>query len=114
MIIMNLSEDLINLFKTLGESTRLNILNFLQEDEKSAQDIQKALNKSQSLISQRLKNLIDADILVVQRKLHQKYYRIKYLKILEIISTTENLISQKNKAKMDKLTDFFILKKLSQ
>ncbi|HDZ17898.1 hypothetical protein LCGC14_1475120 [marine sediment metagenome] len=91
---MNVSEDLINLFKTLGESTRLNILNFLQEDEKSAQEIQKALNKSQSIISQRLKNLIDADILVVQRKKHQKYYRIKYPKILEIISATEDIISR--------------------
>jgi len=106
---MKVSEDLINLFKTLGESTRLNIINFLQEDEKSAQDIQKALNKSQSIISQRLKNLIDADILVVQRKQHQKYYRIKYPKILAIISDAESLISYKNKAKMDKLADGDIL-----
>ncbi len=102
---MNVSEDLINLFKTLGESTRLNILNFLQEKEKSAQAIQKALNKSQSIISQRLKNLIDADILVVQRKQHQKYYRIKYPKLLDILSRSEDLISLKNKAKIDKLTD---------
>ena len=109
MFIMNVSEDLINIFKILGESTRLNIINFLQEEEKSAQEIQKALDKSQSIVSQRLKNLIDADILVVQRKQHQKYYRIKYPKILEIISNMEDLISQKNKEKIDKLTDNDIL-----
>ncbi len=109
MFIMNVSEDLINIFKILGESTRLNIVNFLQEEEKSAQEIQKALDKSQSIISQRLKNLIDADIIVVQRKQHQKYYRIKYPKILEIISNMEDLISKRAKEKIDKLTDNDIL-----
>ena len=106
---MNVSEDLINFFKTLGESTRLNIINFIGEGEKSAQEIQNGLNKSQSIISQRLKNLTDSDIISVRRERHQKYYKIKYLKLLEIISGAENLISQKNKAAMDRLTSDDIL-----
>ncbi|KKN30419.1 hypothetical protein LCGC14_0834270 [marine sediment metagenome] len=106
---MNVSEDLINFFKVLGESTRLNILNFIKDEEKSSQEIQKALNKSQSIISQRLKNLIEADIIVVRRKQNKKYYKVKYSQILEIITRTEDLISLKNKAKIDKLTDSDIL-----
>ncbi len=107
---MNVSEDLINFFKVLGESTRLNILNFINDEEKSAQEIQKALNKSQSIISQRLKNLLDAGLLdSVRREQNKKYYKIKYPGLLEIINRTENLISLKNKAKIDKLTDSDIL-----
>ena len=107
---MNVSEDLINFFKVLGESTRLNILNFISDEEKSAQEIQKALNKSQSIISQRLKNLLDADLLdSVRREQNKKYYKIKYPELLEIINRAEDLISLKNKAKIDKLTDSDIL-----
>lgn len=104
-----LIEPLVKFLKVIADSTRLKIINLLKSGEKTANTIQASLAKSQSTISQQLKILTNADILVVRREGVKKFFKIKDPQIFEVISSISDYLSHLNKEKIDTLTSLDVL-----
>ena len=98
----NFNIELIELFKTLADQTRIEILEFLYEfGENNVTTIQEALKKGQSTISQQLKILINADLLDVRKEGRQKLYKIKDPHILKIIEHSRDFLTNKQKEEFE-------------
>jgi len=67
----------VKIFKALSDETRLNIVEFLQDNEKCVCEIIPATGKSQPAVSQHLKILTEAQILESRKEGTSVYYRIK-------------------------------------
>jgi len=91
--------------KALGDETRLKIIDFIKKGERSSIEIQDALKKSQSTVSQHLKVLVDENILSYQRDNAKKIYKIKHPEILGIISSVIQFLVLRNQEKVEKLSD---------
>ncbi len=65
-----------NLFKVLGEPTRLKILFVLADGEKSVQEIADALDMSQPTISHQLRTLRQERFVINKRKGRKIFYSI--------------------------------------
>ncbi len=107
---INLTENVAEFFKILGDATRLEILGFLSDgNEKNATEIQEGLQKGQSNISQQLKLLVTADFLEVRKESRNKLFKIKYPQILKLIFIAKEFISNRAKEElkksMNQLTD---------
>jgi len=113
--IFRVSEDMVEFLKILADTTRLQILSFLKDGEKSASEIEDKLDKSQSTVSQQLKILKSAGLIILRRGKRDddsraiKLYKIKHLYIFKIMTALNTLISSRNKEKMDETTDIDIL-----
>ncbi|MHA1385504.1 MAG: ArsR/SmtB family transcription factor [Candidatus Helarchaeota archaeon] len=107
------NKNIVAFLKVLADVTRLEILNFLKNQEKSASDIQSEIKKSQSTISQQLKILINSDLLSVRREGEKKFYKIKNAQIFDILSIILSFISNQNREKIDNITNLNILDTLS-
>ena len=75
-----LKKDIIEFLKVLADQTRLEILDLLNRKNKTSSEIQLALNKSQSTISQHLKVLANKNLIIFE-KINNKGKSIKYYKI---------------------------------
>ena len=84
---MDQIEELSNFLSILGDETRLGIIYHLKEGNLVSKDIQEALNKAQSTISQHLKILYKADIIDYDQDGSKKIYKIKNKKIFKILRT---------------------------
>ena len=104
-----LNEKIANFLKVLADTTRLDILELLKGGEKHANQIQTALNKSQSTISQHLKTLTNADLVKVRREGTKKFFFIKDNHIFDIISSANSFISSLDKEKIDVISSVDIL-----
>ena len=103
-------EDLADFLKLLGVPLRLEILYFLSDGaEKTVKDIEAALGQKQATISQNLIKLTNANILTSRREGNFRYYKIRYLKIMELLSSVEAHIADLNKNKMEDIKDKDIL-----
>lgn len=85
-------ETTVNFLKVLADSTRLKIINLLKGNERTVQEIQDLLNRSQSTISQQLKILTSADLLEVRQEGAKKYFKIRDPQIFELVSMIESFI----------------------
>lgn len=94
--------------KALSDQTRFDILELLKNDAKTSETIQKALNKSQSTISQHLSTLIKEQIISFEKKGNKKYYQINSLKIFKILSLINNFIVTREKDKIKSLAEYDI------
>ena len=103
------NENIVNFLKIIADTTRLSILQFLKNNETTASEIQGALNKSQSTISQQLKLLINVELVSFRRVGAKKFYKIKNPEIFNILSIIMAFISNQNKEKIDQLTSIDIL-----
>ncbi|MFX0073611.1 MAG: ArsR/SmtB family transcription factor [Candidatus Hermodarchaeota archaeon] len=103
-----LTEKIVDFLKILADQTRLDMLLLLKNSAKSSAEIQKALDKSQSTISQHLKILWDADLITFEKNKDNnvKYYTIKYLYIFKIISFIQSFVITLQKDKIRELTNF--------
>ncbi|TFG22182.1 MAG: ArsR family transcriptional regulator [Promethearchaeota archaeon] len=95
--IRNLSVDF---FKVLSDSTRLELLYLLKEREVTQAYIQKRLEKSQSTVSQHLKNLIDANLVDVEINEKVNHYKIKDKKFFELLDAVIEFVIKLNKEKL--------------
>ncbi len=110
MSINNITDNVVDLLKVLADPTRLDILEFLKiKGEKSAGAIQKALDKTQSTMSQHLKILVIAELLSVRKESRSKYYKIKYLQIFKILSLIKLFLSNRAKERIEELTNIDII-----
>ncbi|HUY00252.1 MAG TPA: metalloregulator ArsR/SmtB family transcription factor [Candidatus Deferrimicrobium sp.] len=91
--------------KVLAHPIRLRIIECLKAGEKSVNDIQSELNKSQSTISQHLKILTNANIMTYRKNGLKSYYKISQPKIHAIILALSQYISELNKDHIEDITN---------
>lgn len=108
----------LDFLKALSDQTRLEILNLLKEAPKSSKDLEKALNKKQSSISQQLKilynsNLITFEIIKNYNKKKTKYYKLKDANIFNIISSIQSYVAKINNQRIKDLQNLDIIDTLS-
>ncbi len=104
-----IDNKIVRFLKVIADVTRLQILNFLKDDEKTASEIQDAIKKSQSTVSQQIKILISADLVSYRRDGAKKYYKIKNSKIFDVITLIKSYISNQDRETIDKITSMDIL-----
>lgn len=71
---MDIIDKSVNIFKTLGDLTRFQIIRALINGEKPVSVIAKELSKSQSAVSHQLKILKDNDLVKSERRGKEVYY----------------------------------------
>lgn len=102
-------EEMVEFLKSLGDKTRLTILNLVLEEELTAKDIQERLEKSQSTISQHLKILVDAGLLekcdASDHEVKANVYMIKDQNIKKLIENIKSFIISQKKEELKKLDD---------
>ena len=92
--------------KIIADQTRLDIINLLKNGEKTSEDIQNALDKSQSTISQHLKKLTDEDLILFEKRGNVKYYRIKDEYIFKLLSFIQSFVITLQKEKLKGLSEY--------
>lgn len=74
---MSNQKELVQIFKALGDETRLKIIEYLLYSEQCACDFTKCINKDQTTISRHLKVLIESNILISEKSGRNIRYKIK-------------------------------------
>ncbi|MCK9471449.1 MAG: metalloregulator ArsR/SmtB family transcription factor [Bacilli bacterium] len=87
---MNKIEKSVNIFKALGDLTRLRIVEAIFEDGMSVGEIAKSLNMTQSAISHQLKTLKDNDIVRSVRKGKEVHYYLSDEHVKEVVTQVFN------------------------
>lgn len=100
---MEQKELLAEFYKILTDITRLEILEFLRDgEERNATEIQDALKRGQSTVSQQLKILVIADLLEVRKDSRKKMFKIKYPELFKVIRSTGVFINNRARAQIEK------------
>ncbi len=86
------TDNVEDFLKALADKNRLDIIKFLKSGEKSSQEIQDMLKKGQSTVSQQLKILILANIIIFRQEGVKKWYSIKDNKIFQLLSQINSYI----------------------
>lgn len=84
-----------NVFKTLSEPIRLQIIDLLSCGELCACDILKNLSVSQSTLSHHMKALIDSELLTAQKRATWIYYSINYENVAKLHRQIDDLTKPK-------------------
>ncbi|MHA2289935.1 MAG: ArsR/SmtB family transcription factor [Promethearchaeota archaeon] len=95
-----LKKDIVDFLKVLADQTRLEILDLLNSEKKSSSEIQLALNKSQSTISQHLKILASKNLIIFERINNLKYYKIRNKEIFNLLIEIKSFVDAINKEKI--------------
>ena len=109
--------ELIEFLRILADQTRLDILDLLRYKEKTSSEIQTALEKSQSTISQHLKalsnkNLIFFDKIIINHQV-VKSYKIKNPNIFKLLVEIKSFVVKINQEKLKDLRDLDVIDTLS-
>ena len=99
----SLNSLMVKFLKVLSDPVRLEIIEYLRDNPRSASEIQKNLNLSQSYTSHQLKKLVDGDILVYERIGKTKTFQIKDKGIYKLLSIIKTYILHFEKNKMQKI-----------
>ena len=81
------------LFRGLGDSTRLSILETLRNGEKSASDIVKETGQGQSNVSNHLSCLLDCGIVQNRRQGKNIFYSISSKKVSKLLEECDAILS---------------------
>ena len=90
----------VEFLKVLGDPTRLDIIDLLQNSEKTALEIKLALNRSQSTISKHLNMLVENNLIDFGKRDNVKYYKIENREILDLIKTINKIVLSISKKKL--------------
>lgn len=88
------------LLKTLGQPTRLKILELLSEGERCVCEIFPAIKEEQSNISKHLGFLRSQGIVVADRRGMRVFYRLADKRIVKLLEDAEECLRASLKAKM--------------
>lgn len=83
---MDQTKKLQQIFQTLGDANRLEIIRFIGEHERAVGEIVQALRLSQPLVSHHLKVLKESAVLETRRKGPFVYYYLKDKRILHAMA----------------------------
>ena len=108
-----IKKDIIEFLKVLADQTRLEILDLLNHEKKTSSEIQLALNKSQSTISQHLKVLANKNLIIFDRINNIKYYKIKNSEIFKLLVDIKDFAAKINQEKLKDLRDLDVIDTLS-
>jgi DNA-binding transcriptional ArsR family regulator len=100
---------LIEFLKVLADQTRLDILDMIQKKRSTSLEIQTALEKSQSTISQHLKMLSSLNLISYDKIDNIKYYRASNVEIFKLLIEIKKFVVNINKEKFMDLRDEDIL-----
>ena len=100
---------MIEFLKVLADQTRLDILDMLQKKKCTSLEIQTALEKSQSTISQHLKMLSNLNLISYDKIDNIKYYRASNVEIFKLLIEIKKFVVNINKEKFMDLRDEDIL-----
>ena len=103
---------MIEFLKVLADQTRLDILDMLQKKKCTSSEIQIALDKSQSTISQHLKMLSSLNLINYDKINNVKYYRAINVEIFKLLIDIKKFAVNINKEKFTNLRDKDILETL--
>ncbi|MEA1993158.1 MAG: metalloregulator ArsR/SmtB family transcription factor [Euryarchaeota archaeon] len=92
---------MLRILKALADDTRLKIINFLEDGEKSVGDIQPHVGTTQSNISQHLRILKDAELVDSRRKGKIVYYHITNKKIFTFLDLLNKMARENIEDMMD-------------
>ena len=95
----------VEFLKVLGDPTRLDIVDLLQNSEKSALEIKIALDRSQSTISKHLNMLVENGLIGFEKKNSTKYYKIESSEIIDLINTINAIALDVSKKKLKDIQD---------
>jgi len=104
-----LKKDIIEFLKVLADQSRLDILDLLYHEKKTSSEIQSALNKSQSTISQHLKVLTSKNLIIFDRINNIKYYTIKNMEIYKLLADIKSFVARINKERLKNMSNEDIL-----
>ncbi|MFX1488566.1 MAG: ArsR/SmtB family transcription factor [Promethearchaeota archaeon] len=105
--------SIVEFLRVLADQTRLEILDFLKDDEKPSSEIQKKLERSQSTTSKHLNILVDNNLITFEKRNNIKYYKIKNSDIFPLIGRISSIIADINKEKFKEIRDQDIYNTLS-
>ena len=107
-----LTQHTADFLKILSDPVRLDIINILKRDKKSAKEIEEILGLSQSYTSQQLKLLTKAQILTYIKVDNVRNYFIKNKNIYRVITVVHSFILEMEKDKFQKLVSLDNIDKL--
>lgn len=81
------------LFRGLGDSTRLSILESLRNGEKSTTDIVKEIGQGQSNVSNHLSCLLDCGLVQNRRQGKNIFYSISNKKVAKLLEESDVILS---------------------
>lgn len=105
--------ELIEFLRILADQTRLDILDLLRDEKKTSSEIQTALDKSQSTISQHLKALSNKNLIIFDKINNVKSYKIKNPNIFKLLEEIKSLVVKINQEKLKDLRDLDVIDTLS-
>lgn len=82
------------ILKTLGQATRLKIIEFLRDGERCVCEIFPAIGEEQSNTSRHLNMMLAAGVLSRRKEGLKIYYNIKHPEILEIVDLAIRIMTQ--------------------
>jgi DNA-binding transcriptional ArsR family regulator len=82
------------LFRGLGDTTRLSILEILREGEKTASDIVKKTGQSQSNTSNHLSCLLDCGLVSNRREGKNIFYKLSNGKIIKLLEESDAILTE--------------------
>jgi DNA-binding transcriptional ArsR family regulator len=82
------------LFRGLGDSTRLSILESLRKDEKTASQIVAETGQSQSNISNHLLCLLDCGLVKNRRQGKNVFYKLGDKKVSKLLEESDTILSE--------------------
>jgi len=100
---------LIEFLKVLADQTRLDILDMLQKKKSTSSEIQVALDKSQSTVSQHLKMLSSLNLISYDKINNVKFYRASNVEIFKLLIDVKKFVANINKEKFMDLRDEDVL-----
>ena len=101
-------EKIVGFLKALADETRLSIVDFIKTGPKESIEIQDALGKSQSTVSQHLKILVEQAILEYEQKKIRKFYKIKDPQVTKIILMIQGYLAKQSKEDIKDMQEFTI------
>lgn len=105
--------DFIEFLRVLADQTRLDILDLLRYEKKTSSEIQTALDKSQSTISQHLKVLSNKNLIIFDKINNVKSYNIKNPNIFKLLVEIKSFVVKINQEKLKDLRDLDVIDTLS-
>ena len=96
-----LKKETIEFLKLLADQSRLDILDLLYHGKKTSSEIQSALKKSQSTISQHLKVLTGKNLIIFDRIDNIKHYKIRNMDVFKLLADIRSFVARINMSNED-------------
>ena len=96
-----LKKETIEFLKLLADQSRLDILDLLYHEKKTSSEIQSALKKSQSTISQHLKVLTNKNLIIFDRIDNIKHYKIRNMEVFKLLADIRSFVAGINMSNED-------------